>query len=188
MLVSAREAAAILALEAGLAREPARRALAAGLAGEALRTAGSLLYDADLVRALATRRHVRLADIPAVCRAGLFVARLNPTRLKGTPSPGGWHVSPWVRVRIRSRIEATGSFPFLATVAGYVTEGADITGFDFDHEGDVERTSFKTLTPGPWFDTFQGRRFDTGPGGPWLLWQDGPGRSDQSSSRPCSIA
>jgi len=170
MLISAREAAGILAEEAGLSREPARKALQAGLAGAPQRARGSLLYDEERVRALAARASTTAGracrDHRPTCRRGTFVARLSPD---GDISQG-WYVSPWVRVRMMHWLKTTGYVPMVATVSGFVVSGADISGVHPTSTPQGERTTFATAPPGAWFAEFDGRRFKTGPGGPWLLW------------------
>jgi len=171
MLVSGREAATILAAS-GLSRDAARMALAGGLAGAPLRLKGSLLYDEDLVRALARRPHAVISDLSRRCRSGTFVARLNPLGTSRTEP--GWHVSPWARVWIHHSISTVGYYPFVATISGFVVEGAEIVSVAVHPAAKELRTSFVTRSAGEWFDAFQGTRFTTGPGGPWLIWRAPP--------------
>jgi hypothetical protein len=171
MLVSGREAATILAA-AGLGRDAARSALAGGLAGVPLRLKGTLLYEEYLVRALAERPHAVTSNMTRQCRRGTFVARLNPLSTRRTEP--GWHVSPWARVWIHHAISTVGYYPFVATISGFVTEGAEIVGVAVHPAAKELRTSFVTRPAGEWFDAFQGTRFKTGPGGPWLIWRAPP--------------
>jgi hypothetical protein len=171
MLVSGREAATILAA-AGLSRDAARSALAGGLAGVPLRLKGTLLYEEYLVRALAERPHAAISNMTRHCRSGTFVARLNPLSTRRTEP--GWHVSPWARVWIHHAISTVGYYPFVATISGFVTEGAEIVGIAVHPAARELRTSFMTRPAGEWFDAFQGTRFKTGPGGPWLIWRAPP--------------
>ena len=75
MQISAREAAVILATEAGLSRERARRVLSCGLAGQPERVPTQLLHDSARVQALAMRPMVTDAEIDDACPTGLFWAR-----------------------------------------------------------------------------------------------------------------
>ena len=60
------------------------------------------------------------------------------------------------------QIEANGSLPMVATIAGFVVFGADV----------VELRGFSELVltePGAWFDSWARSRLSTGPGRPWVL-------------------
>jgi hypothetical protein len=194
MLVSTREAARILA-EVGATRPQATRLLRAGFAGPAVRTAGSVLYDERLVRALVDWPRVDELDLAEACPRELFVARLGPTRGLDLLSPRpeqleaagrSRDLSPWTRLLLQLRITRHGSVPFVATVCGYVAVGADITALAVDRGsgpeqaptgadtircgGDRELIRFELGEPGEWFETLRGRRLRTGRGGPWILW------------------
>ena len=171
MYISGREAATILA-RVGLSREGSRGALAGGLAGDPIRLKGSLLYEEQRVRELAARPHTKLSDLSAHCRRGTFVARLNP--LAPPPIGPGWYVSPWARAWIHHAISTVGYYPFVATISGYVVEGAEIIGAHPHLSGTHVRTSFTTRSAGEWFHALEGSRFRTGPGGPWLIWRAPP--------------
>ncbi|WP_109509290.1 hypothetical protein [Nocardioides speluncae] len=199
MFVSGREAALILA-EAGLSRGQARKVLAAGLAGPSLSTAGSLLYDEARVRALLARAVVERGDLPDLCRATMFVARLRARRDIAAPdqrwqgadlsAPEAeqvdaarmyWDLSPWVEMMIRVAIQEHGFVPFVATVAGFVALGGNATRVSYvEGRGDA----FTLEPPTSWFHPLRQARVPTGPGGPWLFWREssanrvspGPGR------------
>ena len=73
-------------------------------------------------------------------------------------------------VWIWSRIERHGHLPFVATVCGFVTRGAEIT--------DVLRVrgsgyQLELRDPGAWFDDVREHRLLSGRGRPWALlgWQ-----------------
>ena len=178
MYVSGREAAIILS-GAGLSRDAARCALAGGLAGEPLRLKGSLLYDVHLVRELAARPHAQASKMTRLCRRGTFVARLNP--LSPPRSEPGWYVSPWARVWIRHSISTVGYYPFVATVSGFVVQGAEVIDVELHPHGIQVRTSFVTRPAGEWYDAFRGKRFSTGPGGPWLIWRGPPAMPSEAA-------
>lgn len=79
--------------------------------------------------------------------------------------------------------------PFVVTCGGIVVHGAEITGFDADLEQEATQlseprragltgrartyarraTAFTLSDPGEWFDAQMGRRWMTGPGGPFRL-------------------
>jgi len=195
MLVSTREAARILA-DVGLTRPQATRLVRAGFAGPAIRTAGSVLYDGHLVQALVDWPRVDELELTGACPRELFVARLGPTRGLDLLSPRpeqleaagrSWDLSPWTRLLLQLRVGQHGSVPFVATVCGYVGVGADITALALDRgpvpeepptdgsssigcSGDRELVRLELGDPGEWFETLRGRRFCTGRGGPWIVW------------------
>lgn len=161
MLISGREATALLVATAGVTARQARQALAAGLAGEPERTRAALLYDEPRVTALAGRTPVDQPTMDRACPHGCFVAR------RAEQLEGPWDFSPWSAALVAARVDQHGGFPFLATVAGFVVAGAEITGL----AGAGERQYLFTLGPaGGWFGDFAGRRCPTGPGRPWALY------------------
>lgn len=185
MLVSGREAAAILA-GAGLAREQARRLLLAGFAGEGQRVRGAMLYDAGQVRALVKSPPVSSEEFTGSCPSGAFVLRTwRGMHLGATHEEQmsrlrlSWRMSPWARALLLMMVAEQGYFPFLATVSGFVAAAGDITGLSVptvspDCAAD-EVTRPRTVTlvvdePGDWCVGLAGRRLDTGRGGPWVLW------------------
>ena len=89
-LLSGRQAAQVLA-GVGLNRSRARQVLAAGLAGEPIRTSSALLYDAAKVQALTERAIVTWREVAAMDLHTLFVARgdVDP---QSRPSAASW---PW---------------------------------------------------------------------------------------------
>lgn len=154
-MMTGREAAECLG-RLSLGREPARRALLAGVAGPGIRTRGTLLYEATEVHAAVERA----LDPPVpgwADGAATFVGRVAPR----TPEPDGswrawrgadltapageqrdavrawWHLSIWTRVWIGSRSRLHGFFPFIATVSGFVAVGADIVSLDQSLDGEA---------------------------------------------------
>jgi hypothetical protein len=167
MLISAREACRILA-GAGVSRRCALQVLTAGLAGESLDAGSMTLYDRARVLDLAERRSVRWIDLDEPCPAGFFVSRRDfpvaaerPDQLAALS--GGWGaVCPWNWVAMAYQVGRYGSFPFIATIGGFVVLGADIVKTAGLCELTLER-------PGSWFDTVEDSWLPTGPGRPWKL-------------------
>jgi len=179
-LISARGSAALLA-GIGLSREQARRVLASGLAGHAVRTAGALLYEERAVRDLIGWPVTEERRVDEACPTGMFVGRLGRSRPIDVTAPWeeraniagrAWHLSVWTVVLVQARmIGGTGGwFPFVGTVGGFVAVGGDIVGLEPDrshHERNERREKRVRLVlaqPGPWFAAFEGHRHPTGPG------------------------
>jgi hypothetical protein len=145
--------------------------LDSGLAGQPLRTTAAHLYDEARVRDLVDRPAINWPSVIAACPIGILVARrhLDPTRSRDQlieELSGGWtEISPWTWLALTLRVDAHGSLPFLATVAGVVVLGADIVGTRAGSGG----PRLDLATPGPWFDRFQGSRLLMGSGRPWAL-------------------
>jgi len=186
MLVSGREAAAILA-GIGLDRESARRALLAGVAGEAQRTRGALLYDEAAVKRLLVDP-VDPDDLGMDCWDGMFVGRVGPRRAapdehrqwRGADltAPVGeqrdgvrmyWQIAPLTNLCIARMVGKRGFVPFVATVSGFVVLGGDITGLT----GGPHGVALTLAEPSEWFDPLRGGRFVTPAGGPWAWWPAG---------------
>lgn len=168
--MSGREAARLLAC-AGVGERQARQVLAAGLAGAPHRVTGALLYDEALMRELVSSPYVDVADADTACPWGLFVARRlvdvsRPVDERLASLADGWGLSTWTALRIRVLVEDRGHVPLVATVGGFVTTGAEITGV---HRAGPDEYHLTLRVPGAWFEVFRGRRFPTGPGRPWVL-------------------
>jgi hypothetical protein len=165
-LVSQRRAVQMLA-EIGLTPRHARRALAGGLAGEPVATAGALLYTADAVRTLVARTHVDARRLDEVCPQGYFIARrhgIEPT--DPDTMSGGWDIA-WIGVAwMQLHVARHGPMPLIATIAGFVAGGADITDVDLDEDG---RACFELSEAGPWFGSVSQTRFPTGRGRDYVL-------------------
>jgi hypothetical protein len=172
-LLSGRQAAQLLA-EVGLNRTRARQVLAAGLAGEPVKTPSALLYDAARVQALVERPVVTLKDVVTLDLHAILVARgqVDPclSRLEQVRALSvAWQINPIVRLSLSMRVEKFGPVPFVATVRGFVAFGAELTAFSprgLDKDDTVSG-------PGPWFDALRDRRFPTGRGRPWVLHEWG---------------
>ena len=100
MLISARESSRILAA-AGLSRQQSRRALLSGLAGEAVRTGGALLYDEQRVQGLSRWPDVVHEHLLDACTGGVLVIRLRVRCLAAGQRPselGLEHAGEWCRL------------------------------------------------------------------------------------------
>jgi hypothetical protein len=119
-----------------------------------------ILYDPAHVDDLAGRAAVAQEELPDACPVGVLVDRRVEDRASGLP------LSPWVVITIRIVVEQLGSFPYVATIGGFVVSGADIIVLTEEAGGlyRVERAE-----PGDWFDTFRDRRWAIGPGASVLV-------------------
>lgn len=145
---------------AGHTQRMARRLLAAGLAGDPVRSASDVAYDAERVIALALRDEVTREEVDRACPSGLFVAR----RLGDVAGP--WDFSyPWAAY-LRTTIGSSGPFPLVVAISSVVVRGADIVEVRPSREGHY---TMGLADPGPWFAVFRDRRCPTGPGRPWAL-------------------
>jgi hypothetical protein len=167
MLISGRESCALLA-EAGVTRRQAQRVLAAGLAGDPVRTRSACLYDEADVRALVDTRVVSWREMSERCPYGFFIARRHVSAVAdraeqlAVVSTGWGAISPYRLLDLRMQLDAVGAIPFVATVAGFVVLGADIRG--------VWRGALELGEPGGWFDDdLATARLPSGPGRPWVL-------------------
>lgn len=177
MLISGREATTVL-FEAGMTRRQARRALDAGLAGNPHRAAGAHLYDLDMVLELAARPWLTDEELDRLFPRELFIARRDldvrsPEDVQLAGVREGWDLSPWSRVLLRVRCAQHGFVPLVATVAGFVVLGAEIT------DVLVAETGHAVLAlrgPGSWFEQVRGQRLGSGPGRDFVVrgW-DRPG-------------
>jgi hypothetical protein len=208
--MSGREAADALGA-LGVPRESARQALLAGVAGVGRRTRGSIRYDTAQVYALVERaRACRALEgaspaewcLAQECREGIFVARVRPREAevsnhrswKGVDmtAPMGeqldavrmwWRVATLTKIWFRFRMRRDGFIPFVATVGGFVTLGAEMVGLEsarIEAEpkwGDQRDryawsvvTAFTLRPPGEWFEPLRGGRLPVTQGGPWQLW------------------
>jgi hypothetical protein len=172
MLISQREAAGVLD-QGGVARRQARDLLRAGFVGAPIRAGNVCLYDRAAVEDLASWPRLSLPELDRLCPAGVFVARRAPdltadraTQLASVSA--GWQMSPWTWLWLSTKVDACGSVPFVATVAGYVALGADIAAAERP-EAAVGTTSLVLAEPGAWFEGVRRRRVQTGPGREWVL-------------------
>jgi len=176
MLISEREAAAILAAYADLARTPARRLLRTGIAGVPGRdVTGRLGYDRDAVEALARRAVVDEGRLHDMFAFGLLVARISPAQDWDVSAPadeqrrrlaGPWDIPVLRHVGLTTFVRHNGGyFPLMATVSGFVVAGADIVEPCTDGQGRLILTR-----PGTWFEDVGKSRWFRGRGGAPLDW------------------
>lgn len=154
----------------GLTRRHAGRVLAAGLAGEPVRTSSSLLFDEAAVRELAARPVVPDVEVEVACPTGLFIARRDvPVNQPGPAQrealQRGWAFSAWTTLWLRMAVVDHGSLPLVATVGGFVTTGADLLDAVPGPGGYV----LDLREPGAWFESLRGRRLLSGRGREWAV-------------------
>ncbi|MDN5893565.1 MAG: hypothetical protein L0H93_06015 [Nocardioides sp.] len=175
-LVSGREAAAILA-QMGVTREPARRALLAGVAGTGQRVRGSVLYERARVHALLSAPLVG-DTLPTLMTRGTFIARIKDCGAIAEREcddhllrqvARGWHVSPITRLSFSVRVARDEWMPFVATVSGFAVLGAEIIGVGLERDG----TRFTLRAAGAWYESVHRRRVPTRAGGPWTVLPKG---------------
>lgn len=173
--VSARGAAAILAGD-GISRKMSRRILAAGLAGEPLRTSSATLYDASRVRGLLERPIVDVDQLPPPCDRALLEIRVPPGSTSQSWTRIG-NAGAIVRVQLRVLAERYDLLPAVATCCGFVLGGFEVTGaLPLNEEALYEAVPSQALTklqaqpPGEWLTEFSDRRLPSTAGNPWRLW------------------
>ena len=187
MLISEREATAIIEAYADLTRTPARRLLRTGIAGAPERDAsGRLGYDRAAVEAVARRTVVDERSLEETFRFGLLVARLSPSQEWDVDAPveeqrrhlgGPWDIPLLRHVGLTTYTRSSGGFyPLVATVSGYVVAGADIVEPCTDGRGRLVLAE-----PGAWFDELRERRWFRGRGGAPLDWWQPAGRVTAAS-------
>lgn len=179
MLISEREAARLLDVEAGLSRTPARRLLRTGVAGTPAAGPGRLMYERDRVAGLGGWPVLIESQLAVAAPNGLAVARLVDQPCDVTASwserraafAGPWEMGLVFRLAVAAYIDCAGSFPLIVTVSGFVIGGADIVapvGFD---DGPC---ALELAEPGRWFGALRGHRWLPGRGGrPLHWWQPG---------------
>jgi hypothetical protein len=159
-MISGREAAERLAV-VGLSRRQARAVLDYGLAGVPVRTRAVTLYDPLRVDDLVGRASFAQGDLPEVCPGGVLLDRRLTDRSPGIP------LSPWTALGIQLSLVRMGPFPYVATIGGFVVDGADFIGLT-GGAGGLYR--LERAAPGSWFDSFRGRRWAIGPGASVLVY------------------
>lgn len=176
MLVSGREAIRILAsVVSGDAQ--ARQVLRSGLAGLPTATPRGPMYDAEQVTALVARPVVAVDDLPELCPAGLYIARIP--RSTEVDAGADWRtraaalgerpaMTPMKTALLGVGIALSGGLPWVATLSGWVVLTANATGLRGEVDG---RHRFTLGAPGAWAEAFDGHRLPTPRGGrPWYLW------------------
>jgi hypothetical protein len=164
MLMTGRQVARSL----GLGRETANRVLASGLVGAPIRTGSAHLYYARRVDALRTRPVVDdSTPLPPACSHGVLVARIDPRQ---GAAEGPWPLAPGRFAVLAVLVGEHGSLPLVTTVGGFVTGGADVTGYRAAHDN-PRHVLLRTSSPGDWYATFDGHSLRTPPGNPLLFWR-----------------
>jgi hypothetical protein len=194
-VVSAREAAELLAPRS---RSTVQRWLAAGLAGEPLRTRRSALFDRARVEALRDMNiEVGCRGLPSACEDGIFVVRWDPgTSLEEVATAaeraraaaeGPWFMGGQSRDLLEEVAQGHGFVPLIVTAASACVVGAEIVGWTRvddagtrPHRGMMGRAgrgrvAWLQVVPtlrdaGEWWPPFVGERLDMGRGNPWELW------------------
>ncbi len=151
-----RQATAHIAVP-GVGRDAARSALKAGVAGRPVRVRNALLYEADAVLGVLERM-----DPPCeiVLRSGrpIFVARIASRTPDPDASWRSWRGADVLAPR-SEQIDAVRGWWHLGERMENLLGGV----------GRYRGVPFVLGHPGPWFDDQLGRRFTTGPGGPFRL-------------------
>ena len=190
MLISAQESSRILERD-GISRQQSLRVLSAGLAGSAMRTGPTLLYDESQVRALGGWPCLDHDVLLAACPGGVLVVRLAPGE---EPDPGwswekradAWRVQPdlgfasWLQGC--ALVSVYGTLPCVVTVCGYPVLVADLVSF---RAGGHDRVELGLQKPGAWASLLDQRRLVTSPGPPWLVLGAQPylGRAQRARER-----
>lgn len=174
--VSGRGAAEILGA-AGISRTMTCRILAAGLAGDAIRTASATLYDASRVRDLLERPPVDVDHLPAPCDRALLEIRVPPDSTSESRTRIG-NASPILRMQLRVLAERHGFLPTVFSCCGFVLGGSEVTGALALPDSHCR---LQVRPPGAWFESFEGRRLHSTAGNPWRLWVQGMGLQPEAA-------
>lgn len=165
-LMSGREARARLE-QADISGGRARSALEHGLAGPPVRTSAAHLYDGERVEALANRKVIDPWEMRARASRGFLVSRravsvdVAHAELLDELSAMPRGMSPYTALSLLFADWHVDGLPFVATVAGFVVLGAEVSG--------VEGGRMLLRPPGAWFDGMADAQFPTGQGRPWTL-------------------
>ena len=169
MLISSRQAAVRLS-DVGLSRRRANLALEAGLAGDPIRTSAAVFYDSARVDELVSRPPVERGAVTRECPFGLFLDRrvvdVRGFQVLGTGAVDELRLGSWGGAILGISIRQHGPLPYVATVCGFVVLGADIVDVLPGADG---RCRLDLTDAGPWFESWRGRRWPTGPGREWTL-------------------
>jgi len=194
MLVTARESSRILG-GAGISRQQSRRVLLTGLAGAAVPTSSSLLYDEDRVRELGRWQVVDHEELLASCPGGVFVMRLGPGAEPDATAPWGsvaeaLRVQPYLGfpawLQVAALVSAYAPLPCVATVCGYPVLLADLVSFRSRADEEAGDQVVLGLEPaGEWAGLLARRRLVTSAGPPWLVLGAQPylGRAARARAR-----
>jgi len=169
-LISGREAARRLE-SAGVGRRRTRSLLDCGLAGAATEAAGAKLYDARRVDALCSWPTVSLYELHDVLPRGTFFARryvdlLLPRAEQDRAWSTEWPLSPLTAVWLKIQIERTGSVPFVGSVCGFITHGADLCRVEHQTAREYE---LSLIPAGAWFHAVRQHRLAAPGGSRWMV-------------------
>ncbi|WP_432476830.1 hypothetical protein [Nocardioides sp. GXQ0305] len=198
MLLTQRQAAALIGERTGITRRAATGLLNAGLAGTPRRTSASLLYDRTRVVELTDRRLVGpRTSLPPECAGGVLLARTTAVTepIRAISGPGRMSLITQALTRL---LPPTGQgwYPLVVLMNHFVVAGAellDVLPVPDDHP-EVERArawpgrprlwTLHTRPPGAWFTSaFAGRVLPAGAGNRYLLWglPDPPGSTPRTN-------
>jgi hypothetical protein len=168
MLISGREAARILLVRGGMAGEAQARAiLRSGAAGPGIVTGPGVLFEQDLVHALADRPWLDRTAQEATNRFGVYIARLSRTLTVDL-------TRPWPE--IAAQVDRVPPMPVMtrALLELTVRVSTRLSWVATPHGNTPARRSrrsrFRLEPPGGWFESWREHRLDTPRGGrPWLI-------------------
>ena len=169
---SGRQAARLLTFPpTSLTERSARRALACGLAGEPEIGGSTWLYSESAIRQLRSRETVTAAACARLFPNGIFVSRRRvdarwAADRRRTTLARGWPIGLVTQALFVLRLVQDGFMPMVATVAGFVVDGFDVTGLAGDGTGSYD---FTLADPGDWFECLRDKRLPTGPGREWTM-------------------
>ncbi|MFE6650238.1 hypothetical protein ACFVJS_27010 [Nocardioides sp. NPDC057772] len=185
MKLTARAAAETISVAHNIGLRDAARVLAAGLAGPATRQGSALLYDEQGIDKLLDRPECPLPELdrwrPFVVRIGRTqtsdVAAAWSERARAVAGPWRLPLPTSVYLAWHSSLSPPAGMrhPLIGVLAGWVTVGAEITGYD---EG-----CFRLEPPGHWFNSFQDTWLPLPPRRRWILW-GAPSTVTQSPRQP----
>lgn len=171
MLITQRAAARILARQ-GLSLSACQQLLATGIAGPPTEAGSVVLHDQAAVERLARALPVRTLDVHRGCPYGYVVVRIPRGQAFDVAASGEeqrrilagpWPLDARVRTIVWVRTYHAMPMPLVATVAGFVVAGAEITGF-VDTADAGRGTAFSLAPPGDWLEPFRGRPCASGKG------------------------
>ena len=185
--------AARSALKAGVAGRPRRVGSALAYEADAVREALRRMDPPCEIRVRTSRPIFvarvapRMPDLSSAWRTWRGADVLAPREEQLDAARAWWHLGFRLEVLTRAVGQAKG-VPFVVTCGGVVVLGAEIVDLDRDLDGEGNQMSearrhasrqgpaytrravaFTLGAPGAWFDGQYGRRFATGPGGPFRL-------------------
>lgn len=146
------------------------------------------MYDRDRVAELAGWPIIDESQLDDAAPNGVGVARLVEqswtvsARLdeRRTACAGPWEIGLVFRLAIAAYVDVLGAFPLIATVSGFIVDGADVVAPVGFADGPC---TLELATPGAWFDAVHGYRWFPGRGGrPLHWWQPGHVPRDRAAA------